>query len=400
VANPDNGLPVSHDVGVPRSESGDTHDEFKAAVRYAADVAASAAEDVDLRSRFPNEALEAFKESRLLSALAPRELGGMGATVADVSDAVRAIALNCSASALLLAMHSIDVANLVRLASTDALRDLVREIAAVQLLCANANSEVGLGGDVGRSNCAIERTDGRLTLTKDALAISFGEYADLIFSCARRSPDSEATDQVQVICRRPRLEPLSEWDAIGLRGTCSRSFRLVAEIDPSLIYPVPFPAIVNTGGMQNTLLLFSSVWVGVAEAAATKAHAYVRASARRAVGTTPKSALRLAELSVRLDQLRALLSAACMRVETARSSGTMEDQDLIAMLRNLKVATSEGAVSIAKAALEICGIAGYRRDTPFSLDRQLRDACGSLVMISNDRLLHAGAEMLVIRKHL
>jgi acyl-CoA dehydrogenase len=381
--------------------SEDPSQSFNAAVRYAADIAAAAADDVDRQSRFPHEAAEAFKERRLLSAIVPRELGGMGVTVAEMSGAVRTIAARCSASALVLAMHTIDVANLVRHGSSDSLRDLLREIASAQLLCANANSEVGLGGDVGRSLCAVESSDGRRTLTKEALAISYGEYADLIFACARRSPDSEGTDQVQVIFRRgTQLEPLSEWDAIGLRGTCSRSFRIVAEIDPNWIYPVAFPEIASTGGIQTTLVLLSSVWVGLAEAAAAKAHAYVRAAARRSIGNTPKSALRLAELSVGLDQIRGLLSTVARRVELADLDGTMEDPELLAALRNLKVGSSEGAVSIARAALEICGIAGYRRDTPFSLDRQLRDACGGLVMVSNDRILHAGAEMLVVRKHL
>jgi acyl-CoA dehydrogenase len=382
-------------------ESEDPHHAFVAGVAYAADIAASAADEVDRQGRFPHEAVDALRERRLLSALVPRELGGMGATVAEVADAVRALAFHCSSSALVLAMHSIDVANLVRHGSTDSLRDLLREIASAQLLCANGNSEIGLGGDVGRSLCAIESSGEGFTLTKEALAISYGEYADLIFACARRSPDSEPTDQVQAIFRRgSQLEPLSDWDAIGLRGTCSRSFRIVAEIDPNLIYPTPFPAIASTGGMQSTLVLLSSVWVGLAEASAAKAHAYVRAAARRAIGTTPKSAIRLAELSVRLDQIRALLSTACQRVEAADRAGTMEDPELLAALRNLKVATSDGAASIAREALEICGIAGYRRDTPFSLDRQLRDACGGLVMVSNDRVLHAGAEMLLIRKHL
>lgn len=379
----------------------DSGDALAGAVRYAADVAASAAEDVDRNGRFPHEAREAFKETRLLSALVPRELGGTGATVAEVSDAVRTVASSCAASALVLAMHSIDVANLARHGSTDALRDLLREISARQLLCANANSEVGLGGDVGRSLCAIESSGGRLTLTKEALAISYGEYADLLFACTRRSPDSEGTDQVQAIFHGgSQLEPLSEWDATGLRGTCSRSFRIQAKIDPDWIYPIPFSVIASTGGIQTTLLLLSSVWVGLAEAAAAKAHAFVRAAARRSIGTTPKSAVRLAELSVRLDQIRALLSTACQRVEIADRAGRLEEPELLALLRNLKVASSEGAVSTALAALEICGIAGYRRDTPFSLDRVLRDACGGVVMVSNDRILHAGADMLVVRKHL
>jgi acyl-CoA dehydrogenase len=378
----------------------DVEDAFDAAVAHVADVAASHAEDVDASSRFPHEAVAALKEGRLLSALLPVELGGMGATVPEVAEAVRKIAFRCTATALVLAMHSIDVANLVRVGSTDRMQDLLREIGEAQLLSANANSEVGLGGDVGRSNCAIEVDHGRSTLTKDALAISYGEYADIIFACARRSPESESTDQVLAICRSPQLEPLSEWDATGLRGTCSRSFRLVAEIDPELVYPIPFATINNTGGMQNTLLLLSSVWVGLAEASAAKAHAYVRAAARRTIGTMPKSASKLAALSVHLDELRALRDTAGVRVGVASREGKMENPELMGMLRNLKVATSEGAVSTAMSALEICGMAGFRRDTPFSLDRHLRDACGSLVMISNDRLLAMSGEALVIRKHI
>jgi acyl-CoA dehydrogenase len=57
-------------------------------------------------------------------------------------------------------------------------------------------------------------------------------------------------------------------------------------------------------------------------------------------------------------------------------------------------------VDIVRDALEICGIAGYRRDTPFTLDRHLRDVHGGLVMVSNDRYLHANAQVLIARKQL
>lgn len=374
----------------------------QAAERIGADVAAPAADDVDLHSRFPHETVEALKRERMLSALVPRDLGGGGATVAEVARAVRAIAFHCAASALVLAMHSIEVANLVRNGSTEPLRDLLRAVAADQLLFANANSEVGIGGDVGRSLCAIERSDDGLTLTKEALAISYGEHADVIVATARRSPESEETDQVQVICRRPwsMLEPLSAWDAIGLRGTCSRSFRLGADVDPEMVYPVPFAVIGSTGGLQNSLLLLSAVWVGLANAAGAKAHAYVRAAARRDIGTVPKSAVRLAELGVQLEESRGLLAACAHQLEQAYGTEEIENPALIASLRNLKISTSQAAVNVARAALEICGIAGYRRDTPFSLDRQLRDAHGGLVMVSNDRYLHANAQLLVARKSL
>lgn len=365
-----------------------------------AGVAAAAADEVDRDARFPHEAVAAMREGALFSALVPRELGGGGATVSDVAAAVRELARHCSATALVLAMHTIEVANLVRHGNTEPLRGLLRELSAEQLVFANANSEVGIGGDVGRSRCALERRDDTLTLTKDALAISYGAHADVICATARRTPDSEETDQVQAICRDFELEPLSEWDSIGLRGTCSRSFRLNATIDPELIQPVPFSVIGSAGGLQTTMVLLSSVWVGIADSAAAKAHAYVRAAARRDLSGVPKSALRLAELSARLDEIRGLLEVAASRLEEALALGEVESPALLAQLRNLKVGASQGGVDVTRAALEICGIAGYKRDTPFSLDRQLRDAHGGLVMVSNDRYLHANAQMLIARKTL
>jgi acyl-CoA dehydrogenase len=365
-----------------------------------ANVAAPAADEVDREARFPHEAVEAMRERGLLSALVPVEHGGPGATVVEVAAAVRVIARHCAASALVLAMHAIELSNLVRNGTTEPLQDLLRSLPERPLLFANANSEVGIGGDVGRSRCAIETVDGSPRLVKEALAISYGENADIVCATARRSPESEETDQAQAICRSFELEALSEWDSIGLRGTCSRSFRITAQIDPDMVYPVPFSVIGSSGGLQSMLVLLSSVWVGLADAAAAKAHAYVRAAARRQIGSVPKSAARLAELSLELDRTRDLLDTTSRRFDEALGTDEIDSPALLASLRNLKIGTSEGAVAVAKAALEICGIAGYKRDTPFSLDRQLRDALGGLVMVSNDRYMHANAEMLIARKQL
>lgn len=367
--------------------------------RIGAEVSGPAADDVDAAARFPQETVDALRESGLLSAMVPVELGGGGVSPSEMAAAVRVLAQHCCSSALVLAMHSMEISNLARHGNTEALRELQREIVSEQLLVANANSEVGTGGDVSRSVCALERADGRLTLTKEAIAISYGEYADLITATARRTPESEPGDQAQVILRRPRLEPRSDWDAMGLRGTCSRAFLLTAEVDEQLIYPVPFSTIGSAGGLQAQLLFLSAVWVGLAEASAYRAHAYVRAAARRNPDVTPPSALRLAELSTLLDQDRALLEAVARAVDAA-DAASIDDPALLASLRSLKISTSRTGVDIARRALEICGIAGYQRGSEFSLDRLLRDAHGGLVMVSNDRYLWANADMLRLRKEM
>jgi acyl-CoA dehydrogenase len=369
------------------------------AARIGTDVAGPAAAEVDAEARFPREAAEAFREAGLLSAMVPRELGGSGVQPSEMACAVRMLARHCCSSALVLAMHSMEISNLSRHGTTAPLQELQREIVSEQLLVANANSEVGTGGDVSRSVCSLERHDGRVTLRKEALAISYGEYADLITATARRTPESEAGDQVQVILRRPQLEPRSDWDALGLRGTCSRAFLLTAEIDEDLVYPVPFSMIGSAGGLQAQLLFLSAVWVGLAEASAQKAHAYVREAARRKPEVTPPSALRLSELSTVLEQDRALLETVARAVDAA-DADTIDDPALLASLRTLKITTSRSGVDIARRALEICGIAGYQRTSEFSLDRLLRDAHGGLVMVSNDRYLWANADMLRLRKEM
>jgi acyl-CoA dehydrogenase len=404
---------AAQDLPMEDRPNGQLLDGLRAPVAAVGDLAATAwtvgvevagqfADDVDRNSRFPFEAVAELKRRRILSALVPEVLGGGGAGVADVAGAVRALAAHCASTALVLAMHSIEVSNLVRHGNTDAFHDLLREVSSEQLLLANANSEVGIGGDVGRSLCALEEHGPGLLLQKDALAISYGEYADAVVATARRSVDAEQTDQVQVVCRKSALtlEPTSTWDAMGLRGTCSRGFRLVAEVDPALVYPIPFATIASTGGLQAGMILLSAVWVGLAEAAAAKAHTVVRAAARKQLDTLPPSALRLAELAADLQQARSLLAGGVARYSALEGSDEIEDPAFIADLRALKVSTSELAVRIATAALSICGIAGYRRDTPISLDRHIRDAHGGLVMVSNERYLQANAQLLVARKRL
>ncbi len=370
--------------------------------RIGVEVAGPAADDVDRLARFPAEAVEAIRSEMLLSALLPEQLGGGGASLVDLVAAVRALATHCASSALVLAMHSIEVYNIARHGSTDALRSLARDISANGLLLANANSEVGVGGDVGRSICALDNTGTPWTLEKQALAISYGENADVILTTARRDPDAAETDQVFIATRRGDfdLEPTSEWDTLGLRGTCSRSFRLTVRVDPELIFPVAFSTIANDGSGQARQLLLSAVWVGLAEAAAAKAHAYVRAAARRSVGSTPPSAMRLAEIAADLEAGRSLLVAQALRFGWLESGSDLENAGFTIALRNLKVTTSTLGTRTATAALGICGISGYKRDSEFSLDRIIRDAHGGLIMVSNDRYLADNAQLLLARKQL
>jgi acyl-CoA dehydrogenase len=284
--------------------------------------------------------------------------------------------------------------------TTKALRRVLKEVVDDQLLIANANSEVGIGGDVMRSITALEPEGDGWRFDKQALAASYAANSDLILSTARRGPDAAETDQKLALLRTKTLtlEPTSGWDTLGLRGTCSSGMHIVGHVTDDDLFPVPFAEIANGGGGQLRHVLMTSVWTGLAEAAMNVAHETVRAAARKSVGTTPQSAMRLAEIMVEVQSARSMLAAALAEIEAALAAGTIDDIGLVMSLRNVKVVTSSAAMNAATGALQICGINGFRRGEDHPLERVVRDACGALIMVSNDRYLQENAQMIPVRK--
>ena len=198
------------------------------ATQVGLDFAAPAAADVDRKARFPFETFEALRRERMLSLLVPEAFGGSEIPMTQVALAVQALGRHCGSSALIYAMHHIQVAVLARHGQTEWAQDYLRTVANDELLLASATSEIGTGGDVRSSLCAIEPVEDRFTLRKQTPVISYGRKADCVLATARRLPDSPASDQVLVVLPAStiELEQTSEWDTIGFRGTCSDGFVL------------------------------------------------------------------------------------------------------------------------------------------------------------------------------
>ena len=257
---------------------------------------------------------------------------------------------------------------------------------------------MGLGGDVSQSIAALEPEGDGWRFDKQALAASYGMSADLIASTIRQSAD--ASDQAVALFRTSEftLEPTSDWDVLGLRGTCSCSLHINGHVTSDDLFPVQFSEIANGGGGQLRHVLLTAVWTGLAEAAMEEAHAAVRVKAKRNLGAIDQSAVRLAEMMAEVQAARSTLFQGLVDVEAAIKNDTLADIGLIMTLRNIKVVTSSTAVHVATAALQICGINGFRRGEGHRLERVLRDAHGGLIMVSTDRYLQENAQMMPVRK--
>ena len=197
----------------------------------ATDVAARHADDVDAQARFPHESLAAMRAAGLLSVAVPGALGGQGCSLAQQAALCAALGRGCSASAMVLAMHLIQVGCLARHGMGSAwIRGTLEALVAEQTLIASVTSEVGTYGDTRSSVCAVERDGARFSLRKAATTVSYGAHADALLVTARRAPDAAPGDQVLVYLKRGdyTLDPTSVWDTLGMRGTCSPGGNLSA----------------------------------------------------------------------------------------------------------------------------------------------------------------------------
>lgn len=371
------------------------------AARIGQEVAGPAADDVDRNARFPSEALEALRTDGLLSVLIPPDLNGEGVSYSVLSDATRALGRHCASTAMVYAMHQLQVACLVRHSRNSWLRDYLRQVVDRQLLLASATTEIGVGGDIRSSVCAVERDGEGFTLEKNAPVISYGASADAVLATARRSPDSAPNDQVLVLCEPPglTLEVAGVWDTLGFRGTCSPGFRLRAEGNVAQILDDPFSDIASRTMLPVSHLLWSSVWLGLATAAVDRARRYVRAEARKQPGVTSPAALRLAELITVFHQMEATVQAAARTFDEVREDPDVLDSMGFALdMNGLKISTSTLVVDVVGRAMGVCGISGYRDDSQYSLGRILRDAHGAAVMVNNDRIIANNAQMLLVHK--
>ena len=370
--------------------------------RIGHDVAGPNAEAVDRDARFPHQAIAALREQRMLSVLVPRELGGRGCTIAEVAAACEVLGRFCASTAMIYAMHQIEVACLVRHGlSVPFFRQYLAELAEREWLIASATSEVGVGGELRRSICAVERDGQRIRIKKQAPVISYGEEADDILLTARCDPDAAPGTQVLVLVRKAdtRLTPTGVWDTLGMRGTRSLGFVLESVGDAEQILPVPFADVASQTMLPTSHVLWTSLWLGLASDAVGRARAFIRAEARRTPGATPPGALRLAETVAELGTMRAIVHGGVTDFERIQ-----DDPEALAgaafaiRMNNLKLTAARMAPEVVSRALGVCGVSGYRCDSPYTVGRHLRDAHSAALMISNDRVLSSNAHMLLVYK--
>jgi acyl-CoA dehydrogenase len=374
----------------------------------AREVAAVNASAVDRDSRFPIETIDALRECGALSSAIPAELGGDGVSFETIAQCCLELGRHCGASAMVFAMHQIQLLSIVRHYERGSwFEQYLRDQASEQRLIASVTSEVGTGGDMGRSIAAVIDVDAdTVRFEKQAPTVSYGAYADDLLTTLRRSETAEPGDQVMALSSRGQteLEPTGTWDVLGMRGTCSPGCVVSATFPRrQVMATTPFSRVAAESMVPISHILWSHLWLGIAEDAFDRARSFVRASAKRRPGEPIPAAQRLSHVMSELSMLRAEVESARNGFVVASAQPGREELSTMASalrFNNLKIAASEHAADICRGALDVCGIVGFKNDTPFSVGRHLRDTMSAALMIANDRIHNTNASLLLIAKEI
>jgi acyl-CoA dehydrogenase len=309
-----------------------------------------------------------LRRGKLYSAPVPAELGGGGATQAEMCDVLRILAHGCSSTALALAMHTHQL-----LIPTWRWRHegapveaFLRRVASQELVIASSGGSDWLAGS-GRA----EKVEGGYRVTARKIFAS-GSPAAALFSTMAVYDDPVAGPTVLhflIPFDAPGVKVHDNWRTLGMRATGSNDVTLdgvfvpdaaVGTRRPSGRWSRPWHLVV-----AMALPIVLSVYVGVAEAARDLA---LREAARRRDDATAQ------ELAGAMDTELMAAQLALRSMIDGASAGAVgpEVTNRIMIGRTL---AGQAVLRTVETAMELAGGAAFFRTA--GLERLFRDAQGA-----------------------
>ncbi len=331
--------------------------------RFAARAAAHDANDTFVADNYRD-----LRERRAFSAGVPGELGGGGATHAELCAMIRTLAQYCGSTALTLAMHThqVTISAWRWRHEGGVMEALLRRVAAQEAVLVTSGGTDWLAGS-GRA----EKVDGDYRITARKVFASGSPVGDVFMTMAvYDDPKSGPTVlHFGIPFDAAGLEIKDTWRTLGMRGTGSHDVVLDGIFVPDAAIGLRRPAgrwshpwhVVT----MLALPLIFSTYVGIAEAARALA---LRPAAKRGqdVATQELVGRMETELAVARMGLRHMIEAA------ARGCPGNETTNEVTIGRAV---VGQAAIRTVEAAMDVAAGAGFYRE--LGLERLFRDVQGA-----------------------
>lgn len=361
------------------------------------DTIRSRAAGYDRDNAFFIEDLDDLRAVGYLTALVPKEFGGLGLSLREVVHEQLRLASAAPATALAVNMHLVwnGVAKTLLDRGDTALEFVLRETAAGETY-ALAISEAG--NDLvlfGSTTDAVPQPDGgyEFTGTKIFTSLSPAWTRLGLFGLDSTSPDAPKLVHAVVTRDAPGITVVEDWDTLGMRASQSNSTRLErVRAEPSRIIrrldPGPNPDPLIFAIFANFEILLSAVYTGIGQRALELAveNATKRTSAKNAGAAKsldPDVRWKIADAAIAFDGILPQLDALAGDVDDQVDRG---DQWFRALV-GLKIRATETAQFVVNQAVRVSGGGTYFAGN--ELGRLYRDVLAGGFHPSNEDSAHA-----------
>ena len=346
------------------------------------------AADVDARGRFPEESIAALARAGLLGVCVPAALGGLGQGPPAFAAVAEEPAQACASTAMVTVMH-VAATQAVAASTTLADRDpLLAEIARGRHLTTLALSERGSRSHFWAPVSRMEVREGGWVTSAAKSWVTSAAHADSYVASGQRPGAASPLESTLYLLRRgaPGARAGSGFDGLGLRGNES------APLDLEQVRLAPGDLLTAQGAgapmMLDVILPGFAIGTaamanGLCRAAVDATAAHLRGQGFAHTGTLlrdlPNLRARLAAMSVRTEQSRALLGQALAALAVGAEGASL-------VVLQARLAALEAAVDVTDLAMKTCGGAAFSKH--LALERFFRDARAGWVMAPTVDHLH------------
>jgi alkylation response protein AidB-like acyl-CoA dehydrogenase len=339
------------------------------------------ADRIDQSRQFPRENLAALGKSGVLGLLVPKQFGGAGAGLAEMSQVIDTQAQNCASTAMVTLMHFCATAVIATRASDEVRQQLLPAISRGEHLSTLAFSEAGSGGHFYAPVSEVRQSGSQKTLSAQKSFVTSAGEADSYVVSARKTGAAGPTESNLYLIPKAAagFTAQGRFEGLGLAGNASAPMTLadVTIDDKARLGPE------GTGFQTMLELVLPHFQIGVASVSAGIATAAFQAITARvgarkyqhaggaSLASIPRVQFLVAEMAIELDSMRAYLS------ETIRRAAAGDPAAMLYVL-GVKVKAADACLNIVSRAMTLGG--GWAFGRRGGLERMFRDAQAAAVM--------------------
>lgn len=343
-----------------------------------ADEFATRADQHDRENTFPFENFEKLKASGYLRLTVPEELGGMGASLTELTVAQERLAQGCCSTALAVNMHTSPIGQIASLWQSGRDTRLERwliEVAEGRVISASLSAEPG-APLLRHSTCSLTRAPGGYLLNGRKIFCTMSSVMTHFTTMAQfEDPqDGPLVKFFRLAKDQPGLTIHQTWDTLGVRATQSNDLTLENVFVPEDAVFHTFPAHTLDGKMLQSVWgwaqpTFAATYLGMAIGGMNAVRDYVLRMKKQ---EDPHIQRAFAEMETLVESARAFIRVVADEMSSGRLLSGLEVQEGMSRVVMAKFITSQNVIEIMNKAMLVAGGWGYSNRSP--LPRYYRDA--------------------------